>query len=59
MTWTHPSGLQGPDFAGSFLGSPDGGPSMGIARSELRRTGAMVSHLKVKQLLVESCRGGL
>lgn len=52
-------GLQGPDFAGSFPGSPDGGPRVGIACSELRRTGAMVSHLKVKRLLVESCWGGL
>ena len=52
-------GLQGPDFAGSFPGSPDGGPRVGIARSELRRTGAMLSHLKVKRMLVESCWGGL
>lgn len=48
-------GLQGPHFAGSFPGSPDGGPRVGIAVCELRRTGAMVSHLKVKWLLAESC----
>ena len=48
-------GLQGPHFAGSFPGSSDGGPRVGIAGSELWRTGAMVSHLKVKRLLAESC----
>lgn len=58
MAWTHPFGLQGPDFAGSFLGSPDGAPAWGLLALELQRTGSEDELTSQSEWLLWSPAGG-